>query len=108
MSFLDSAKIAVCDNHRINQHKVFKDITKRGRTSTGWFFGFELHSLVNDEGELLNLTPTTGEVDDRRPVPDLIGKLFGKVFADLVQEKGVTLFTKLKKGMRLKLVLLLD
>lgn len=118
ISFLDSTKIAVCDNHRIKQHKVFKDIARRGKTSTGWFYGFKLHFFINDEGELLSLTLTTGEIDDRRPVPDLIAGLFGKVFADkgyvsqklfdLLQEKGITLFTKLKKGMKAKLMLLSD
>ena len=82
ISFLDSTPLAVCDNHRIGQHKVFADCAKRGKTSTGWFFGFKLHLVVSDTGDLLNRTLSPGNVDDRKPVPNLLQKLFGKVFAD--------------------------
>ena len=35
ISFVDSTTIDVCDNHRIQQHKVFKGIAQRGKSSTG-------------------------------------------------------------------------
>ena len=35
ISFIDSAALDVCDNHRINQNKVFKGIAQRGNSSTG-------------------------------------------------------------------------
>jgi hypothetical protein len=54
VSFLDATALAVCDNHRIAQHHVFQGFAQRGKTSTGWCFGFKLHVLVNDRGELLN------------------------------------------------------
>ena len=38
ISFIDSTTLNVCDNHRINQHKVFKDIAQGGKSSMGWFF----------------------------------------------------------------------
>ena len=47
-----------------------------------WFFGFKLHLVFNDRGELLNLLLTPGNVDDRQPVPKMVRKLFGKLFAD--------------------------
>jgi len=118
ISFLDSTAISVCDNHRIHQHKVFADIAKRGKTTTGWFFGFKLHLLVNDEGELLQVALTTGEVDDRKPVLDLLGGMFGKVFADKgyvsqklfleLFERGVELITKTKKKMKARLLSVSD
>lgn len=118
ITFLDSTALAVCDNHRIHQHKVFTGVAERGKTSTGWFFGFKLHLLVNDMGELLNLTLTTGEVDDRKPVPDLLLGLFGKVFADkgyvsqpLFQSlfaQGIELITKTRKNMKARLLSLSD
>ena len=46
-------RCAVCDNHRIATHKVFEGVAARGKTSMGWFYGFKLHLIVNDEGELL-------------------------------------------------------
>ena len=82
ISFMDSTALAVCKNPRIHSHKVFAGLAERGKTSTGWFFGFKLHLIINDRGELLNLTLTPGNIDDRQPVPKLVRKLFGKLFAD--------------------------
>lgn len=119
ISFLDSTPIAVCDNHRIVQHKVFEGLARRGKSSTGWFFGFKLHLLVNDQGELLNFALTPGNVDDRKPVPKLVKDLFGKIFADkgylsqplfrqLLETFGVQLITKLKSNMKNRLLPLAD
>ena len=47
---IDSPPLAVCDHHRIATHKVFEGRAARGKTSMGWFFGFKLHLIVNDEG----------------------------------------------------------
>lgn len=82
ISFMDSTALAVCKNPRIHSHKVFAGLAQRGKTSTGWFFGFKLHLIFNDRGELLNLLLTPGNVDDRKPVPKMVRKLFGKLFAD--------------------------
>jgi transposase len=108
LSFVDSTSIDVCLNQRIASHKVFAGLAARGKTSTGWFFGFKLHLVINDRGELLNVTLTPANVDDRKPVPDLVRKLFGKIFGDkgyisqplrdlLRQTIGVQLITKLKR-----------
>jgi hypothetical protein len=109
VSFIDSTALKVCHNARIHQHKVFSGIAKRGKTSTGWFFGFKLHLVVSDTGALLAFTLTPGNTDDRKPVPDLLSPLFGKVFGDkgyiskplhdLLRGKGVELITKLRKNM---------
>ncbi|WP_368666963.1 MULTISPECIES: transposase [unclassified Tychonema] len=52
-----------------------------GKPSVDWFFGLKLHLVINDRGELLNFQVTPGNVDDRKPVLDLLQHLFGKVFA---------------------------
>ncbi len=54
ISFVDSTKIAVCENSRIPQHKQFRDLAPRGFTSTGWFYGFKLHLMICERGELLS------------------------------------------------------
>ena len=119
ISFLDSTPLAVCDPHRITQHKVFAGLAQRGKTSMGWFFGFKLHLLFNDRGELLNLTLTPGNLDDRKPVPRLVRQLFGKIFADrgyvsqplfqqLLETFGLQLITRLKSNMKNRLMLLAD
>ena len=127
ISFMDSTCLKVCwagnppssHNRRINQHKVFKDIAARGKTSVDWFFGLKLHLVINDKGELLNFQVTPGNVDDRKPVPDLLQHLFGKVFADkgyisqkmfeeLMNSVGVQVVTKLKRNMKQRLMSLND
>ena len=50
IAFIDSTPLAVCDHHRIAAPKVFKGMAARGKTSMGWFYGFKLHVIVNDEG----------------------------------------------------------
>jgi transposase len=109
VSFIDSTSLDVCLNQRIASHKVFTGLAERGKTSTGWFFGFKLHLVINGRGELLSVYLTPGNVDDRNPVPRLLRKLFGKVFGDkgyisqplrefLRQTFGVQLVTKLRSN----------
>lgn len=82
ISFIDRTSIKVCHNRRMPRHRVVAKLAARGKTSVDWFFGFKLHLVVNERGELLNFTLTPGNTDDRKPVPDLLKNLFGKVFAD--------------------------
>jgi hypothetical protein len=39
--------------------------------------------IFNDLGELLKLALTSGNVDDRKPVPKLVKELFNKLFGDI-------------------------
>ena len=114
VSFIDSTSLDVCLNQRIASHKVFAGLAGRGKTSAGWFFGFKLHLVINDRGELLNVLLTPGNVDDRKPVPKLLHKLFGKVFGDkgyisrplyelLRQTLGIQLVTKLRSNAKNRL-----
>jgi len=114
ISFIDSTSLDVCLNQRIHCHKVFAGLAERGKSSTGWFFGFKLHLVINDRGELLNVFLTPANVDDRKPVPALVRKLFGKIFGDkgyishslyelLRQTIGVQFITKLKSNSKNKL-----
>jgi transposase len=48
----------------------------------GWFYGFKLHLIVNECGELLAVKLTPANVDDREPVPDMTAGIFGKLFGD--------------------------
>lgn len=84
ISFIDSTPLKVCHNRRINQHKVFSGLADRGKSSTGFFFGFKLHLVINDQGEILNFLLTRGNVDDREPLKDkgFMKQIFGKLFGD--------------------------
>ena len=118
LSFIDSTILTVCHVRRISSHRVFRKMAKRGKTSTGWFFGFKLHLVINEKGEILAFMLTAGNVDDRKPVPFLLDGLWGKCIGDKgylssklfeeLWEKGVRLITKLRKGMHNKLMSLCD
>ena len=69
ISFVDSTALRVCTNRRINRHQVFAGLAARGQCSLGWFYGFKLHLVINQQGEILAFTLTPGNVDDRKPVP---------------------------------------
>ncbi len=74
----------VCHNKRIFHHKVFEGLAARGKHSMGYFFGFKLHLVVNDQGEfgcpLGAFLFSPGNGDDRKPVPSLVKHLWGKLF----------------------------
>lgn len=118
ISFIDSMKITVCHNRRINSNRVFSNIASRGKDSVGWFYGFKLHFIVNDQGELLAFRFTPGNIDDREPVPDIVKGLFGKLFGDkgyisqelfdLLFGQGIQLITRLRKNMKNKLMPIFD
>lgn len=118
ISFVDSTSLKVCHNRRIHSHKVFAGCARRGKTSVDWFFGFKLHLVTNDRGELLSLRLTPGNTDDRRPVPELVKGLFGKLFGDrgyvsqalfeALFDDGVQLVTRLKTTMKNRLVSMFD
>lgn len=113
ISFIDSTKLAVCKNQRIKQHRQFKDMAGRGYTSTGWFYGFKLHMVINDKAEIISFRLTEGNVADNnenlllRLCKGLLGKLYGDkgyIVKESVFEKlfydGVQIITKIKKNMR--------
>lgn len=82
LSVIDSTPLRVCMNLRIPRHQVFKGLAGRGKSSTGWFYGFKLHLVINHVGELMNVFISAGNHDDRKPVLDLVRKLKGKLLGD--------------------------
>ena len=86
----------------------------------GWFYGFKLHLIINEEGEILSFCLTSGNVDDRNEaVTDSLTKeIFGKLFADRgyisqklfekLLKRDITLITRAKKNMKNKLMNLYD
>jgi len=92
----------------------------KGQCSIGWFFGFKLHLIINDKGEILDFMLTQGNVDDREPLRnlDFHKRVFGKIYGDkgyigkdLFEQlfvDGVHLVTKIRKNMKNCLMLLQD
>jgi len=82
IAFVDSTPICVCHNKRIRRHKTFKGLARRGKSRMGYFYGFKLHLVINDQGEILAFCLTPGNIDDRVPVPTLARSLWGKLVGD--------------------------
>ena len=116
--FIDSMLIRACHIKREKQNKVFKGLAKKGKSTIGWFYGFKLHLIVNDKGDLIAFKLTAGNVDDREPVLDLTQELMGKLIGDKgyisqklsddLLQKGLQLVTKVRKNMKNKLLGLFD
>ena len=118
ISFIDSTPIEVCCPSRSRSHRVFEGLVGWGKNSVGWHYGFKLHLIINDRGELLAFKLTPGNTDDRKPVPDMTQDIIGQLFGDRgyisqalfeqLYEQGLQLITRHKKNMKQKLVKLMD
>jgi len=120
ISIIDSTPIRVCHIKREKSHKVFKGLAVKGKSTIGRFFGFKLHLVINDRGEIIQFVITQANVDDREPLKSkrFHEKLFGKLFADKgyiskdLFEKlfidNIHLITKIKKNMKNALMHLFD
>ena len=114
--FIDSTKISACNNRRVHMNKVFKGFASWGKTSMGWFWGFKLHLLVNQYGELINCRFTTGSVSDNNVkvlfhlTNDINGWVIGdkgylcnKAKNDFIEKDGeISLFAKPRKNQKTK------
>ncbi len=118
ISFIDSTRLPICSNNRATRNKVFEGLANWGKSSIGWFFGFKLHLIINDKGELLSFQVTPGNVDDRVPVKDLVQELFGKLYGDKgyissplfdeLFDKGIKFITPFRKNMKNRLLPMID
>jgi IS5 family transposase len=114
ISFVDSTAIPVCHPKRISRNKVFQETAKRSKSSMGWFYGFKLHLIINDSGELLSCQITPGNVDDRTNLSSMTQGITGQMFGDKgyikkelfeqLLSRGLQLITPLKSNMINKLV----
>ena len=118
ISFVDSTAIPVCHPKRITRNKVFKETAKLSKSSMGWFFGFKLHLIINDCGEILSCKITPGNVDDRTHLPSMAQGISGQMFGDKgyikkelfeqLLSQGLQLVTPLKSNMKNKLIPMSD
>jgi hypothetical protein len=120
ISFIDSTPLRACHIRREKQNRVFKGLATKGQCSIGWFFGFKLHLIINDKGEILDFMLTQGNVDDREPLKNksFHKKVFGKLVGDkgyisqtLFEQlfiDGIHLITKIRKNMKNSLMQIKD
>ena len=116
---IDSKKLPVCHNLRIASNKVFKEVAARGKSSTGWFYGFKIHLIINHLGDIVNFQLTPGNVADNniKVLEKLLNKLEGVCLGDKgyltkffeqFYEKGIKIITKVRNNMKNKLMPLQD
>ena len=97
--------LRVCRNQRIHLHRVFRGQAQRGQCSMGWFYGFKLHLVCNEKGELLSFMLTPGNVDDREPLKNtaFLENISGKLVGDkgyISKVDGIQLLTKVRNNMK--------
>lgn len=119
-NYIDSTKLVVCHNRRIRRNRVFKGLAERGKSSMGWFFGFKLHLIVNECGEIVSFYVTPGNTPDNsiETVTRLADRIHGKLFGDrgyiskdlfaALWDQVTQLITGIRRNMKNKLLPLLD
>lgn len=113
--YVDSKKLPVCHNRRIYANRVFKDIARRGKSSTGWFYGLKIHLVINNLGQVVSFLFTAANFADNNQ--DVLKTLFkdlkGHCYADkgyitkLFEHfftNGLKVVTKVRKNMKAKLI----
>lgn len=120
ISFVDSTPIRVCKNKRIKRNKVFKNIAQVGKSTMGYFYGFKLHIVINDKGEILSFAIIQANVDDREPLKndtffkDIFGKLFGdkgyisKELTKILFIDGIHLIISIRNNMKNSIMSMCD
>ena len=108
--FIDSTSLDVCNINREHQNRVFKGLAEKSKSTMGWFYGFKLHLVINDKGEIMACNLTGAKTDDRSVVDiltqGLTGKLVGdkgyikKSLSENLLNRGLHLITKTKKNMK--------
>ena len=120
ISIIDSTSIRVCHDKRSRRHKTFRGFATSGKGTMGWFFGFKLHIIINDRGEIVQWQLTPANTDDRTPLKNK--KFTEKIFGKLVADKGyisqslfeelfvddIHLITRIRKNMKNSLMHLRD
>ncbi len=95
-------------------------MAKVGKSTMGWFYGFKLHIVINDKGEILTFAVTQANVDDREPLKNegFLRKIFGKLYGDkgyiskkltqLLFVDGIHLITHIRNNMKNSLMEISD
>ena len=66
-----STTLPVCKNQRIQRHKSLAAIATCDKSSMGWFFGYKLHLIMSQSGELVSTALSNGHTADIKMVEQL-------------------------------------
>lgn len=120
ISIIDSTPLVSRHIKRMHMHRTMQGWAQKGKCTMGWFYGFKLHLVINDKGEIIQWQLTPGNCDDREPLKNrkFTERLFGKLFADrgyISQDLFESLFvddihlvTKIRKNMKNSMMNLYD
>ena len=110
--FIDSTVLKVTKDLYKLKAKHFQGIATKGKSTKGYFIGLKMHLVINRNGELVNVNFSSGNVDDRNPIPILVNNLKGTLVGDkgyiskIIKEdlalKGLKVLTPAKKNMKQK------
>lgn len=116
--FIDATTIEVCHIKRERSNKVFAGLAKKSKSSMGWYYGFKLHLVIDDRGEIMAFRPSMSTTDERFLVDKMTDSLQGKLYGDKgyissklcerLLTKGLHLFTRIKENMQNKLLPMFD
>ena len=108
--YIDSTKLQICHGKRTRSNKVFKNISKVGRSSYGRFMGFKLHVIINNKGSITAIKVTKANKSDLSCAADLAQGLTGNLYGDkgYISKKlftepfknGLKIFTSIRKDMK--------
>jgi len=79
---IDATDIPVCLNKNASRHRTMRLLSAWGRSGKGFYFGLKLHLVADLSGNLLGFCFTPANVDDRKPVKQLIDDMEGIFIAD--------------------------
>ena len=110
--YIDSTSIKVCHIKREKQNKVFKKIATKSKTSKEWFYGFKLHLITNEKGEIISFYLSKANKSDNDI--SIVSKLTKGLKGLLIGDKGyisnnlfrflyfqdLKLITKIRKNMK--------
>jgi len=85
---VDSSPLPVCNNQHRFLAKLFKGIAKPGKNLNGWFWGFKLHLIINQNMEIESLRISDGSTRDIDVLAD-----------DFIQRKLASLRIKTLKSL---------
>nr|WP_223824244.1 IS982 family transposase [Candidatus Enterovibrio escacola] len=118
IALVDSSTLQVCHNLRILRYQVCKCTEKRGKGTIGSFYGFKLHLIINDQGGIISIKVTMANVDDKKPVSEMVNELWACLYGDKyyissplereLADNGVTLITGVKRNKKPKMMELWD
>jgi transposase len=82
IQFADSTALPVCKIKREFTHKVALGLATKSKGTMGWYYGFKLHLVCDQYGQVLAWRITTATIDDRKGLALIWHELAGMIVAD--------------------------